>query len=144
MGEMKELKATHSYESEGERVCEVCGIRCKPDELADYQAHLNGKVHHGYTLIRAKVAELRERLKDGRPSKSDPDGDRKRRRDNEDSSKDGGRYGSKDGQKGKDEREERTRSKDRERDRDRERGKRERKSNRSADRRSRSRDRRRR
>mmetsp|Transcript_54944 Transcript_54944/g.154127 ORF Transcript_54944/g.154127 Transcript_54944/m.154127 type:complete len:282 (+) Transcript_54944:115-960(+) len=61
--DITELKEKHSYDSGGETVCQICGVRCNPDEPADYKAHLDGRLHEGYTKIRAKVRELREKLR---------------------------------------------------------------------------------
>merc|ERR1712039_549009 len=134
--EIKKIKEDHSYESVGEIVCEVCGVRCNPDEQADYQAHMDGKVHAAYTTIRNTVKELREKLKNGRPAGAEKDEkkdevSRRRRRDSDD------------------EDDKKDRRKDKDRDADRDRSKRDRRSrDRSRDRRSRdrsrSRDRRRR
>eukprot|EP00747_Dinoflagellata_sp_TGD_P083534 gnl/TRDRNA2_/TRDRNA2_162159_c2_seq1.p1 gnl/TRDRNA2_/TRDRNA2_162159_c2~~gnl/TRDRNA2_/TRDRNA2_162159_c2_seq1.p1 ORF type:complete len:342 (+),score=71.51 gnl/TRDRNA2_/TRDRNA2_162159_c2_seq1:119-1144(+) len=58
--EVKEQTEKYTFMSGGETVCEICGVRCNPDEAADYQAHMNGKLHESYSLIRSKVKELRE------------------------------------------------------------------------------------
>eukprot|EP00927_Polykrikos_kofoidii_P042024 TRINITY_DN3589_c0_g1_i4.p1 TRINITY_DN3589_c0_g1~~TRINITY_DN3589_c0_g1_i4.p1 ORF type:complete len:314 (-),score=69.95 TRINITY_DN3589_c0_g1_i4:45-986(-) len=59
----QELKEKHTYMSGGEQVCDVCGVRCNPDEQADYQAHLDGKLHESYTQIRSRVKLLREKMR---------------------------------------------------------------------------------
>lgn len=78
--DVKELKEKHTYESGGETVCQVCGVRCNPDEPADYQAHLDGRLHEGYTKIRTKVKELREKMRN-QPAKREKDRDRDRDRE---------------------------------------------------------------
>merc|ERR1719382_507109 len=84
--EVQDIKDKHTFESGGETVCQVCGVRCNPDEPADYQAHLDGRLHEGYIKIRAKVKELREKLRtkphpDEKAGDRDKDRDRERRRD---------------------------------------------------------------
>mmetsp|Transcript_20213 Transcript_20213/g.54208 ORF Transcript_20213/g.54208 Transcript_20213/m.54208 type:complete len:303 (+) Transcript_20213:80-988(+) len=59
--DLEDLKARYTYESTGENVCEVCGVRCLPGEQADYEAHLEGKLHLGYKKMRDKAQELREK-----------------------------------------------------------------------------------
>eukprot|EP00406_Dinophysis_acuminata_P079297 CAMPEP_0179249530 /NCGR_PEP_ID=MMETSP0797-20121207/20696_1 /TAXON_ID=47934 /ORGANISM="Dinophysis acuminata, Strain DAEP01" /LENGTH=229 /DNA_ID=CAMNT_0020957231 /DNA_START=100 /DNA_END=786 /DNA_ORIENTATION=+ len=59
--DIQDVKQKYTFVSGGEEVCEVCGVRCQPGEVADYQAHLDGKLHEGYTRIRQKVKELRDR-----------------------------------------------------------------------------------
>ncbi|CAK0855244.1 unnamed protein product, partial [Prorocentrum cordatum] len=54
-----DIWARFTFQTAGETVCEVCGIRCQPDEPVDYEAHLQGKLHRGYLRIREKVEELR-------------------------------------------------------------------------------------
>jgi len=99
--EVKELKEKHTYDSVGETVCQICGVRCNPDEPADYQAHLDGRLHEGYTKIRAKVKELREKMR-SQPAKRDEgssggnkdrdrDRDRRRERDGDREKDRGGR-----------------------------------------------------
>lgn len=66
--EIDELKAEYQDGKEKEEtsmaiVCDVCGVRCNPDEKADFEAHLAGRLHGGYTQIRDKVKELREKFK---------------------------------------------------------------------------------
>eukprot|EP00929_Paragymnodinium_shiwhaense_P065828 TRINITY_DN32979_c0_g1_i1.p1 TRINITY_DN32979_c0_g1~~TRINITY_DN32979_c0_g1_i1.p1 ORF type:complete len:306 (-),score=77.98 TRINITY_DN32979_c0_g1_i1:49-966(-) len=73
--EVADMKEKHSFMSEGEKVCEVCGVRCNPDEQADYQAHLSGKLHGAYQRIRATVKELRDVVKNAPASSSRPDKD---------------------------------------------------------------------
>jgi len=68
-----DMKARFTFQTAGETVCEVCGIRCQPDEPVDYEAHLQGKLHRGYLRIREKVEELR--------AKKRPPGDKKREAD---------------------------------------------------------------
>jgi len=58
--EIEDLKEKHSFVSTGEAVCDICGVRCKPDEEA---AHRAGRLHEGYTNIRAKVKVLREKIR---------------------------------------------------------------------------------
>lgn len=64
--EIETIKATHTVVVTAEEVCMVCGVRCQPGEIADYQAHLDGKLHEGYTRIREKVRELRENQRNPR------------------------------------------------------------------------------
>lgn len=59
--DIEEIKASHTVEVAAEEVCDVCGVRCQPGEVADFQAHLDGKLHEGYTRIREKAKELREK-----------------------------------------------------------------------------------
>lgn len=59
--DIEEIRATHTVEVAAEEVCDICGVRCQPGEAADFQAHLDGKLHEGYTRIREKVKELREK-----------------------------------------------------------------------------------
>lgn len=132
--EIKELKEKHTYMSEGEQVCTICGVRCNPDEKADYQAHLDGRLHDGYTQIRAKVQELRERVRNGRPPSKKAEGgkddDKERRKDNEKGGKDDDKERGKDKEKGgKDDDKERGKDKekgskedDRDRKKDKDRG----------------------
>jgi len=126
--EAKEMKDKHTYDSVGETVCQVCGVRCNPDEPADYQAHLDGRLHEGYTKIRAKVKELREKMRNlparrnegtsggGDRGNKDRDRDRDRRRD-----RDRERGGDRDREKGREKggREDRDRDRRRSRSRDR-------------------------
>lgn len=76
--DIEELRTKYTFVSGGEEVCEVCGVRCQPGEAADYQAHLDGKLHDGYTRIREKVKELRERQRN--PSKREDQRDEERGR----------------------------------------------------------------
>lgn len=101
--EAKEIKAKHTFDSIGEKVCEICGVRCNPDEPADFKAHLDGRLHEGYTKIRSRVKELREKM---------------RSRSTRDSSKEESK--SQASEKDKDRRD-RGRDRDRERDRNRDR-----------------------
>lgn len=78
--DIKDLKEKHSFMSGGEQVCEVCGVRCNPDEAADYQAHLDGKLHEAYKRIRKTVNELREKVRSEPAIKKD-DKDRDRSKD---------------------------------------------------------------
>lgn len=60
------VKARHTHEFPGEEVCEVCGIRyalaaSAAADLHGKESHLNGKLHEGYTEIRRKVFELRDK-----------------------------------------------------------------------------------
>merc|ERR1712060_831317 len=84
---MKRLKEDNAVNAGGEMVCEICGVRCKPDEEADFNAHLDGKLHAGLKRIRATVKELREKLKNGAPASktkdSEKDDSNKRRRDDD-------------------------------------------------------------
>jgi len=131
--EIKELKEKHTFMSGGEQVCDICGVRCNPDEQADYQAHLDGKLHESYTIIRKEVKELREKVRNstGPPLKDVKDnvkmwgGEEKRERRDRDRGKEA------DGDR--DRRRERDRSRDRSRDRDRDRD-RDRRSGRDRDR----------
>merc|ERR1711879_1107029 len=61
--ELADLKEKHTFMSEGEIVCDACGVRCSPDEKADYQAHLEGRLHESYVKIRTTVKDLREKVK---------------------------------------------------------------------------------
>ncbi|CAK0802450.1 unnamed protein product [Prorocentrum cordatum] len=61
--DIEEIRATHTVEVAAEEVCDICGVRCQPGEAADFQAHLDGKLHEGYTRIREKVKELREKVR---------------------------------------------------------------------------------
>lgn len=122
--EMAELREEHTYESAGDEVCDVCGVRCNPEQKADFQGHLGGRVHEAYTKIREKVKILREKARN--PAAKNESGDGKDKRDRERD-----RKGSKN-EESKEEAKPRDRDRDRERrDRDRDR------------KRSRSRDRRR-
>lgn len=115
--DIKELKEKHTFMSGGEQVCDICGVRCNPDEQADYQAHLDGKLHESYTIIRKAVKDMREKVRSssGPPLKDVKDdvkmwgGDEKKQRRDRSREADGDR----------DRRRERERSRDRDRDRDR-------------------------
>lgn len=143
----KDIKEKHTYDSVGETVCQICGVRCNPDEPADYQAHLDGRLHEGYTKIRAKVRELREKIRKRPPveevasasERGNKDRDRDRDRGRRDRERDGDKDRARDRDRGGD------------RERGREKGREERKEDRVGGgggggrdrRRSRSRDRRR-
>lgn len=126
--EAKEMKDQHTFQSQGEKVCDICGVRCNPDEPADYKAHMDGRLHAGYTQIRAKVKELREKLRhldfDRKPSKEDAarekDKDRDKDRDRRRDSDRGGDRGERGREKGRDDRHG-DRDRDRRRSRSRER-----------------------
>lgn len=142
--EIKEIKEKHTFMSVGESVCDVCGVRCNPDEQADYQAHLDGKLHESYSKIRKAVKEFRELVKENekkaeiqRAEKSDrKEKEKDRDRDGKEKEKEsGGKEKEKESGGGKDSGKERNR---RDGDRDRDRRDRDRRD------RSRSRDRRRR
>eukprot|EP00929_Paragymnodinium_shiwhaense_P093649 TRINITY_DN5385_c0_g3_i1.p1 TRINITY_DN5385_c0_g3~~TRINITY_DN5385_c0_g3_i1.p1 ORF type:complete len:290 (+),score=68.60 TRINITY_DN5385_c0_g3_i1:130-999(+) len=89
--EMKQVKEEHTFTSEGETVCEVCGVRGSKDDSSYSEvlmnAHLNGNLHSAMLKIRAKAKELREKLRnaprsDHRDRDRDRDrGDRGRRRE---------------------------------------------------------------
>merc|ERR1712217_127798 len=85
--DMKRLKEDNAVAAGGEMVCEICGVRCKPDEEADFNAHLDGKLHAGLKRIRATVNELRVKLKNGAPASkakdSEKDDSNKRKRDDD-------------------------------------------------------------
>jgi len=127
--DIKQIKEEHTYDSLGETVCQVCGVRCNPDEPADYQAHMDGRLHAGYTQIRAKVKELREKMRHAPATKSDRDRDRAKEGDEKDRGRrrDGGdrdeRGGGRDrgGDRDRDRRRSRSRGRDRRRSRSRER-----------------------
>merc|ERR1719414_329471 len=57
--EMEAIRQKYTFISVGEEVCEVCGVRCNPDEQEHYKAHFDGKLHEGYTRIREAVKDLR-------------------------------------------------------------------------------------
>lgn len=88
--EIDELKEKHSFVSTGEAVCDICGVRCKPDEEA---AHRAGRLHEGYTNIRHKVKELREKVRN-QPNAAGRDGrDRDfRERDRDERDRDADRH----------------------------------------------------
>mmetsp|Transcript_22632 Transcript_22632/g.52794 ORF Transcript_22632/g.52794 Transcript_22632/m.52794 type:complete len:301 (+) Transcript_22632:113-1015(+) len=133
--EIAQLKEEHTYEFSGEVVCEVCGVRCNPDSRADYQAHVLGKLHEGYTTIRAKVKELREKVRNKEEKNGASDAPKE--------SKEGG-GGDKEGRdKEKERNRDRDRDRDRGRERDRDRRSRDRRDRRREPSRSRSRRRRR-
>eukprot|EP00927_Polykrikos_kofoidii_P062970 TRINITY_DN57783_c0_g1_i1.p1 TRINITY_DN57783_c0_g1~~TRINITY_DN57783_c0_g1_i1.p1 ORF type:complete len:287 (-),score=52.76 TRINITY_DN57783_c0_g1_i1:22-807(-) len=80
--DIQSRKDKSSYISTGEEVCEICGVRGNRDEVAHYQAHLNGNLHRAMTQIREKAQQLREKLRSGgdRERGRDHDRDRDRRR----------------------------------------------------------------
>merc|ERR1712232_165910 len=88
--EIEDLKEKHTFMSEADKVCGVCGVRCNPNMESDFQAHLDGRLHEGYTNIRAKVKELRQKQEDkksktdGDEKKSKTDGDGKDEKDSKD------------------------------------------------------------
>lgn len=84
--EIEELKQSHTVETQGEQVCDICGVRCNPDEKADFEAHLAGRLHEGYTQIRAKVKELREKVRNQHARR---EADRKEGKEREKEGKDG-------------------------------------------------------
>jgi len=127
--EIDDLKEKHSFVSTGEAVCDICGVRCKPDEEA---AHRAGRLHEGYTNIRAKVKDLREKIRSQpaetgnkrwaeRDDRGRRDDDRERDRDRRDRDRrreadsDRGRRRDRSRSRGRD----RSCSRDRDRDRDR-------------------------
>lgn len=59
--EIGRMKERHTVVTTGEEVCEICGVRCQPGEVADYQAHLDGKLHEGYLRVREEARKLREK-----------------------------------------------------------------------------------
>merc|ERR1712014_535033 len=60
--EIEDLKEKHTFMSEADKVCGICGVRCNPNMESDFQAHLDGRLHEGYVKIRAEVKELREKI----------------------------------------------------------------------------------
>merc|ERR1712151_631981 len=81
--EIEDLKEKHTFMSEADKVCGVCGVRCNPNMESDFQAHLDGRLHEGYTHIRAKVRELREKCKNAADLIDANEKDRDRRRTDE-------------------------------------------------------------
>merc|ERR1711879_670104 len=75
--EIEELKEQHTFMSEGDQVCNICGVRCNPNMEADFYAHQAGRLHEGYTKIREMVTSLREKVRN-RPQPSADDRDKKR------------------------------------------------------------------
>lgn len=131
MEDLEDLKARYTYESTGENVCEVCGVRCLPGEQADYEAHLEGKLHLGYKKMRDKAQELREKRraketgsKEGSRREEERGADRGKRRSRS-RSRDRDRRAERDAGRDRDRERRRSKSRDR-RERDR-RGDRERK-----------------
>lgn len=64
--DIEQLKMQYRFEFPGEEVCEICGVRYAlqaEDKLEwhDRAAHLNGKMHNGWTQIREKLEELRKK-----------------------------------------------------------------------------------
>jgi len=133
--EIDDLKEKHSFVSTGEAVCDICGVRCKPDEEA---AHRAGRLHEGYTNIRAKVKELREKIRSTpasetgqkrweRDDRGRRDDDRERDRDRRDRDRrreadSDRRRRDRSSSRGRDRSRSRDRDRDRGRDRDRDRG----------------------
>merc|ERR1719414_2158465 len=78
--EMEAIRQKYTFISVGEEVCEVCGVRCNPDEQEHYKAHFDGKLHEGYTRIRQAVKDLREKQKTG-SRREEGEGPRDRRKD---------------------------------------------------------------
>merc|ERR1719387_1478468 len=79
--DIEELKEKHTFMSGGEQVCEICGVRCNPDEQADYKAHLDGKLHEAYQKIRDEVKRVRKSVQEGREVRdNEPARDRDRER----------------------------------------------------------------
>jgi len=74
--EIDDIKEKYTFMSRGEEVCEVCGIRCNPDDQEHYRAHFEGKLHAGYLRIREKVKHLRTK----RDETSQPEEDKPRDR----------------------------------------------------------------
>jgi len=100
--EIDDIKEKYTYMSRGEEVCEVCGIRCNPDDQEHYRAHFEGKLHAGYLRIRERVKHLRAK----RNPESQQEDDKSRQETTRDRRKEG---------------RELNRSRDRTRNRDRER-----------------------
>merc|ERR1712187_756015 len=71
--EIDDLKEKHTFMSEADKVCGICGVRCNPNMESDFQAHLDGRLHEGYVKIRAKVKEMRGKVSGGQKIKSDSD-----------------------------------------------------------------------
>lgn len=124
----KDMEATrekYTFMSVGEEVCEVCGVRCNPDDQEHYRAHFDGKLHEGYTRVRQTVKDLREKLKQTPPPKRDEAADRERRRDGgRERAEEKGRDRSRD--RGRERPRDRSRERDREREGGKERGRRDR------------------
>merc|ERR1712187_814306 len=79
--EIEDLKEKHTFMSEADKVCSICGVRCNPNMESDFQAHLDGRLHEGYTHIRATVKELREKIKNNPSELAEADDrDRDRRK----------------------------------------------------------------
>lgn len=57
------IRKEHTMITEKDEVCEICGIRCMPGGISDFQAHLDGKLHIGFASIRGKAKELREKFR---------------------------------------------------------------------------------
>lgn len=79
--EIETVKNQNKVVTTGEEVCEVCGVRCQPGEIADYQAHLDGKLHEAYALIRQKTKELREKERNRPPKKEEDKQEKEQGRD---------------------------------------------------------------
>lgn len=105
---MAELEEKYTINVGGEEVCEVCGVRCQPGEVADFKAHLDGRLHESYTKVREHVRVMREKLRHAPEQCDDASGSEGRGRDRRDRDRDRDRG--------------RDKSRDRDRDRERERG----------------------
>lgn len=117
--EAKEIKEKHTYQSEGERVCQICGVRCNPDEPADFQAHLDGRLHEGYSKIREEVKQLRDKARSLPATRTDKEKEKDRGKDKDrdtDKDKQKDKEKEKDTEKSKEKAKEKEKEKDKDKD----------------------------
>merc|ERR1711862_636579 len=63
--EIRAIEEKYTVLSEGDIVCEVCGVRCSMDGIlhGPYEGHLASNLHVAYQKIRYKVKELQEKFR---------------------------------------------------------------------------------
>lgn len=140
------LKKRYEFEFPGEEVCEICGVRYAKQgehdtEWHDKAAHLNGKQHQGWVVLRDKIDELRAKMREYEKQDHRERKEKEERREKErekDKEKDRDRDRDRDRDKDK-KRDDRKRSRDRDRDRDRDKDKKDR--DRDSDRKDKDKDR---
>merc|ERR1712025_1428928 len=119
--EIEDLKEKHTFMSEADKVCTICGVRCNPNMESDFQAHLDGRLHEGYVKIRAEVKELREKIQKAEERKSDEKKGKDKTEEKEKGEKDDKDKSKGDREKHKGDREKHKDKADKDRDRDRDR-----------------------
>merc|ERR1712083_663199 len=82
--EIKDLREKNKTTSQGDWICETCGVRCSLDEERQYEAHMTSNLHTALQKIRDKVKELKEKHANVEVTKNGSNDDKDKEKDDKD------------------------------------------------------------